>query len=295
MFGGLLGKQTGRDVSIEQSFEFSVVDGRINEELLATKLEQFKTCFEDLEFVGWFYIPLHPPYEPTEAILQAHQYLARFHNDTPPLLLILDPRVDLSSASQKLPITIYETLYTEGGKLVFAEVQHRIDSFEAEHIGVLYVARPDQVVQTGHDTSSSSKKGASSSKRDEKDDTDMAPNSNADEIVSQLNSQANAVKMLYSRVEIIRRYLDHILTIPEEAFTAADFEILRQINAMIGRLSTENIAVVAQGQQFDGLLAALLGLVTKGVKYGLNLNTKRNALDIQLKGRSERIPTLHRQ
>ncbi|KAK7206915.1 hypothetical protein BZA70DRAFT_309711 [Myxozyma melibiosi] len=296
LLGGLIGKQTGRDVSIEQSFEFSVTDGNINEELVVTKLEQFKTCFETLDFVGWFYIPLQPPYEPSEAILSVHQYLAKFHNDTPPLLLILDPRIDSMTTSQKLPITIYETLFTEEGKPVFAEVQHRIESFEAEHVGVLYVAKQDQVVQPSHDAivSGGSQLAESSTSAQKDVSEDLLHNNDAEEIVSQINSQANAVKMLAARVDIIRRYLEYIMTIPESAFTAADFEILREINALVGQLSTENITAIAQGQQFDGLLAALLGLVTKGVKHGVDLNAKRNTLDVQLRGRMDKIPSLLR-
>ncbi|KAJ8097969.1 hypothetical protein POJ06DRAFT_26039 [Lipomyces tetrasporus] len=284
LLGGLIGKQTGRDVSIEHTFEFRLADGQIDEDLLNKKLEQFKACFEDLDFVGWFYIPLQLPYEPTEELIPVHQYLAKFHNDTPPLLLILNPSAEAVMNTQSLPITIYETLFTETGKPQFVEVQHRIDSFEAEHIGVLYVAKQDAVVTAEKkDTTESSLAGRGKAKEKMKKDeaADTMTSSNAEEIVSQLNSQANAVKMLHSRLQILQQYLDYVQSLPDEAVSVADLEVLRQIDGLVGRLSTENFGDVAQGQQIDGLLAALLGLVTKGVKYGVELNAKRQMLDVQ--------------
>ncbi|KAK9388390.1 hypothetical protein V1515DRAFT_443822 [Lipomyces mesembrius] len=284
LLGGLIGKQTGRDVSIEQTFEFRLTDGQIDEDVLSKKLAQFKACFEDLDFVGWFYIPLQFPFEPVEELLPVHQYLAKFHNDTPPLLLILNPSATAVVNTQRLPIAIYETLFNENGKPQFVEVQHRIDSSEAEHIGVLYVAKQDAVVSAEKkDTVESSSAGRSKSKEKAKRDdvADSTMSGNAEEVVSQLNSQANAVKMLHSRLQILQQYLDHVRSLPEDAVTVADFEILRQIDGLVGRLSTENLADVAQGQQIDGLLAGLLGLVTKGVKYGVELNSKRQMLDVQ--------------
>ncbi|KAK9370432.1 hypothetical protein V1509DRAFT_617769 [Lipomyces kononenkoae] len=284
LLGGLIGKQTGRDVSIEQTFEFRLIDGQIDEDVLNKKLAQFKACFEDLDFVGWFYIPLVTPFEPTEELLPVHQYLAKFHNDTPPLLLILNPSAEEVANTQRLPITIYETLFNETGKPQFVEVQHRIDSAEAEHIGVLYVAMQDVIVTAEKkDAVETPANGRNKAKeKAKKDDApDTTASANAEEVISQLNSQANAVKMLHSRLQILQQYLDYVQSMPEDEITVADFDILRQVDGLVGRLSTENLADVAQGQQIDGLLAGLLGLVTKGVKYGVDLNAKRQILDVQ--------------
>ncbi|KAK9447620.1 uncharacterized protein V1518DRAFT_421470 [Limtongia smithiae] len=278
LLGGLIGKQTGRDVSIEQTFEFKVTNGQIDEEILSTKLEQFKECFAELEFVGWFYIKLRPPYEPTEDLLAVHKYLAAFHNDTPPLLMIFNPNPE-HVADQKLPITVFDTVIDDYGKPKFLELQVRIESFEAEHIAVLYVAKQDRMFIDAPSAGSGNNNTPALKSKTKERPSGTTVNDNAEEIIALLNGQANAVKMLHSRLEILQKYLSRISTTEESAWTASDFEILRKVDALVGSLSTENLEEIAMGQQFDGLLVALLGLVTKGVKYGVELNNKRQVLD----------------
>ncbi|KAK9479426.1 hypothetical protein V1514DRAFT_346957 [Lipomyces japonicus] len=292
LIGGLIGKQNGRDVSIEQAFEFPLLpDGSIAEDIFVTKLEQFKSCFADLELIGWFFIATSPPFEPSEDILPVHEYVTKFHNDTPPLLLVLNTN-ELGSEVSKLPITIYETVLAENSKPHFVEVQHRIDSFEAEHIGVLYVAKQDSIVKP--DVAVSQQAGPGSSNPDTEitpskarhEAAQAAANNAAEEIISQLNSQSNAVKMLHSRLQIIQQYLLHVQTLPgEDGLSQQDCEILRQVDALVGRLTTENTSTMSQGLEIDGLLAGLLGLVTKGTKYGVDLNAKRQILDSQKQAR----------
>ncbi|KAK9462230.1 uncharacterized protein V1516DRAFT_674083 [Lipomyces oligophaga] len=298
IYGGLIGKQTGREISIEQSFEFrSAVNGELDGFLIMRKLEQFKSCFEDLDFIGWFYIPAISPYEPSTDILQIHEFLSRFHNDTPPLLLVMDP----AKATSDLPIIIYETLFTEDGSCQFAEVPHRIESDEAEHIGVLYVAKKDQVIQTADikpttdpsadnslkngEGSSVTTSGNSSKAKTTAISGNLATMNKSEEIISQLSSQSSAINMLYSRIEIVQEYLTAVLQIPQEQLTSDDFEILRQMDALVGRLGTEDLATIAQGHEFDGLLASMLGVITKGVKYGLDLNMKRQIMELPINSR----------
>ncbi|KAK9469231.1 hypothetical protein V1512DRAFT_217952 [Lipomyces arxii] len=283
LLGGLIGKQSGRDVSIEQTFEFNLIDGLIDEATLDKKLEQFKACFEDLEFVGWFYIPLQSPYEPTKDILPVHQYLSKYHNDTPPLFLVFNPNLS-NTGTQKLPITIYETFFIEDGKPQFVEVQHRIDSFEAEHIGVLYVAKQDTIVNPDAQMAETPESSEKAEAKNKKDSTIAEMDPEVEETIAQLNAQANAVKMLHSRLDIMQKYLNQISETPDETLQSTDFEILKQIDGLVGRLSTSDIAAVAQGQRIDGLLAGLLGEVTKGVKFTVDLNAKRQTLDSQRPG-----------
>ncbi|KAK9454481.1 hypothetical protein V1511DRAFT_502120 [Dipodascopsis uninucleata] len=315
MVGGLIGRQDGRDVSIEQAFEFKLTDGgTIDENLFSTKLEQYKAVFPDLYFIGWFHIPLAPPYEPTEDILGLHEFLARFHNDTPPLLMILNARLALESTGElsRLPITIYETVIVENGQPQFVEVMHRIESSEAEHIGILYVAKQDSVDSAEGDVTKSLDPGKSvTERRDTQDELEptsvkaigkgkaisrepliMSPvvgalaatasaGASTEEIVSQLTSQTNAVRMLLSRLQLLQSYLSYVRSKPADELTAADFEILRLVSGLIGRLGADTVSDDTINVQVDALLVGILGLVTNGMKIGKDMNKKRQTLDMQ--------------
>ncbi|KAK9471433.1 uncharacterized protein V1510DRAFT_367874 [Dipodascopsis tothii] len=251
LIGGLLGKQTGRDLSIEQAYEFRIRDDQIDEEYFERKLEQYKTNFRDHDFLGWFYVPLEAPFEPTAAVLPIQTRLTELL-DSPPLLLILNAPAVAGAAAGSLPIKIYEPVVVEGGRTAFVEAAHRIESGEAEHIAVLHVADEGK--------------------------TDAAA---GDKVSSLLASKASAATMLLQRLRLVRAYLEHARAKPERALTAADDEIVRAVGALLGRLGSAvgNLDELALAQQVDALLAALLGVVTRGLKLSSDVGAKRQVLD----------------
>jgi len=110
-----------------------------------------------LDLVGWFTVTA--PSGPDVTHLPIHHQLLQTYNETA-ILLAFHPAglVENSSASGKLPLTIYETIYEgdsvgDGNKsmqldgeepsmgIKFRELPYSIETGEAEMIGVDFVAR----------------------------------------------------------------------------------------------------------------------------------------------------------
>jgi len=90
VFGALIGVQKGRKVEIFNSFAFllKLKDNTyaIDDEYLATKIEQFKKVFEDYEVLGWYATGVKIfPYDP-----EVHVQLMKFNENPPIYYLILN-------------------------------------------------------------------------------------------------------------------------------------------------------------------------------------------------------------
>jgi hypothetical protein len=92
-----------------------------------------KQTFPNLDFIGWFTTaPLSPQ------TLQAHNLFTSLN--PLPILLILDPSGLSAAHTDALPIKVYESIPVAGNVDV-GEVEFRLDTGEAERIGVEHVSR----------------------------------------------------------------------------------------------------------------------------------------------------------
>ena len=160
--GALLGQQSGRSVSLEHAFEALLLrnedeEFQLHEAWFKDRLQQYKDVHQApaLELVGWF--TTAPTTGPEAIHVPIHQQILQNHNETA-VLLAFHPAGVLEgrSASGKLPLTIYESVFESGGdgadsmdtgekeaalELRFRELPYSIETGEAEMIGVDFVAR----------------------------------------------------------------------------------------------------------------------------------------------------------
>lgn len=171
--GALLGRQHGREISLEFAFECEVIHGNgddfiLDDSWFRDRLQQYKDVHKvpPLELVGWF--TTAPTTGPQPSHVPIHQQILQDYNETAVLLtfhpLALSEGVAVGG---KLPLTIYESVYVsvkadgqsfgqdhgrmeiEGQdvslesqlELRFRELPYSIETGEAEMIGVDFVAR----------------------------------------------------------------------------------------------------------------------------------------------------------
>jgi len=102
-----------------------------------------------------------------------------------------------ASGSETLPITVYESI--PGAQTVdVGQVEYRLETGEAERIGVEHVSRAQK---------------KSDDERTDADECD-APLSGIAYVlvVSVLQTQASAIRMLQARIETIKQYLEDVET-----------------------------------------------------------------------------------
>nr|XP_018259028.1 uncharacterized protein I303_08571 [Kwoniella dejecticola CBS 10117]OBR81186.1 hypothetical protein I303_08571 [Kwoniella dejecticola CBS 10117] len=220
IFGALLGTESNREISIANSFEliFGGSDGDVemgeassssaskstdqslNAEFFQTRREQFKQVFPTLDVVGWYTVGASPALED----VTLHQQFAELIET--PIFLLFNP--DHPATSQALPVTIYEAALAEGGKDSategkFVELAYGIETGEAERIAVDGVSRGGM-------------------------------GGEGEEMVANLTTQRNAIRMLYERVTVLLQYITAVLNKTAQP----DHAILRQISAIIAALPT---------------------------------------------------------
>ena len=174
ILGALIGKQKGRNIEVMNSFEllFDMIetDIIIDREYYATKEEQFKMVFSDLDFLGWY----STGDAPNEADIKVHKQVCDINES--PIFLQLNPM----GKTSELPVSIYESvidLVNGHATMLLVELQYTLATEEAERIGVDHVAR-------------------------------MSSDSGDGSMVAQhLTAQHNAIKMLHSRVKLILEYI----------------------------------------------------------------------------------------
>ncbi|EIW66891.1 hypothetical protein M231_05577 [Tremella mesenterica] len=204
VLGALLGTQTGREVSVTNSFELVHLASPVSaggptdltfldQEFLSTRKEQFKQVFPTLDLVGWYTIGQ----EPSAHDMHVHKQLA----DTIETCVFLLFHPEIPPSSQSLPIKVYESAFTEDGRTEggLVPLDYGVETGEAERIAVDGVARGT---------------------------TDESL------VVGNLITQRNAVKMLYDRIRVLVQYVSATVdkTIP------VDHTILRQISAVLSSL-----------------------------------------------------------
>lgn len=322
--GALLGQHNGRDITLEHAFECQVVGAeqgavRLHQAWFEDRLQQFKDVHKEpaLELVGWF--TTAPASGPELQHIPVHQQILQEYNETA-ILLAFHPRDVLAGNTQggKLPLTIYESVYegpqgiakgatyeADGDRsmeidtpenpldLKFRELPYSVDTGEAEMIGVDFVARGG-----GNATNidaPAKQKGKEKSTKDSKAQQEAKLLNDAsllsaedEELVTSLTARANAVKMLHTRIQLLKSYLTSLPPSYLSGGSAANgtmtdaapapdspeinHSILRSIQALINRLP---LVVPADGAAFeqeslaeksDVSLVALLGDLTRGTK-----------------------------
>lgn len=171
--GALLGRQHGREISLEFAFECELVHGNgddliLDDSWFKDRLQQYKDVHKvpSLELVGWF--TTAPTTGPQPPHVPIHRQILRDYNETAVLLTFHPLAVHEGAAvGGKLPLTIYESVYVrvkadgqnigqdhgrmeiEGQdvsletqlELKFRELPYSVETGEAEMIGVDSVAR----------------------------------------------------------------------------------------------------------------------------------------------------------
>jgi len=286
--GGLLGQQNGREITIEHAFDVQMTNGAVDPPRFHSRLEQMKTVHKDrqLDFVGWY--TLLPSTGPDESILGAHRFFLSDYNESALLLGFHPDEVLSHSSGGKLPLTIYESNWeVEGGaaaksatdpgaedkcmddgdrglQLRFSELTYSVETDETEMIGMNYVAaggasaaatsakeeKPSRSIETNR---KGKRRLVESPARDEPKaaaaDEDVQLTREEEEMVATLTTQANAIKMLQARIQLITKYLEQLPPsfvngekTEDESMAETDgsappsLQILRQIQALVSRL-----------------------------------------------------------
>ncbi|WOO83447.1 putative phospholipasec [Vanrija pseudolonga] len=243
LIGALLGSQTGREVSVVNSFELIYTldsDGgtpKVDEEFLAMRKDQFNQVFPTQSIVGWYTVGVAP----TPQDVHIHNQLANIIEPSPAALVIFNPAIP--QGTKQLPFTVFESLGDGGesereGK--FVQVDYGIETGEAERIAVDGVAK-----ESGGDT----------------DPTGQ---------IATLTTQRNAIAMLQERVAVIVQYISGVLN----GTATVDHSILRQISSLVATLPVmdaeqfkEELKTEYNDAQLTTYLTTLLGQLEALVDY----------------------------
>lgn len=269
-----------------------------------------------LDLVGWYTII--PTSGPQPFHLPIHRQILHSYNESAILLGFHPTEVLEGSAGGKLPLTIYESNYEaeetvgEAGedkemrdgetqlKLKFKELPYTVETGEAEMISVDFVAggggnatAVDGAVKksTKGETGEKGKEKTKASKKADEEEGDASKKGDQhilsredEELIASLTAKANAIKMLYARINLIAVYLQNLPpsyisnTVPEgtesdeKKYTPINHSILRSIQALLSRLS---LLIPADGAAFeheliseqnDVNLVSLLSTITNSIK-----------------------------
>uniref|UniRef100_A0A914MNB1 COP9 signalosome complex subunit 6 n=1 Tax=Meloidogyne incognita TaxID=6306 RepID=A0A914MNB1_MELIC len=152
--GAILGKQSGRDVEIWNSFELksSIVESHLvlDEEYFVQRNLLYKETFAELEFLGFYVSGDH------ERVIEDDIYLQRQalqHNESPFLLKF---NVFAPVISDKVSISVFDSSVdpVNENSLIFHSITVKIVSEMAEQIGLDHVARYSKTNASAESTTS---------------------------------------------------------------------------------------------------------------------------------------------
>jgi COP9 signalosome complex subunit 6 len=244
------------------------------------------------------------------------QVQTEYNIESAPLLLFHPEMVDESSgAAGKLPLTLYETVWTsdsssmdvDGGErnqsLKYREVRYTVETGEAEMISVDFVARGggnatavDTSFAKVHNAGESSKKTGKSKLEDDGQTNGVSRESSyltpeEDELLTSLTAKANAIKMLQSRLNLFIAYLqslppsylsDPSISLNPDSASELKQPILRSISALLARLplltppDTASFTRESEQTASDVELVTLLTSLTRTVQDAKELGRKWN-------------------
>lgn len=246
VFGALIGKQKGRNVEVMNSFELDStnIDGAviIDRDYYNVKEEQFKQVFSEMDFLGWY----STGEGPTEEDMDVHRQICDINES--PLFLQLNPT---SGRPADLPISLFESVIdiVKGEtRMLFVKLGYTLATEEAERIGLDHVAR---ISTAGSDSQS--------------------------RVSEHLLVQHSAIKMLASRVALIRDYVKAV----EAGELPLNHEIIREAQALAARLPVLQ-SDIFQPQFYtqcnDAALMTLMGSVQKSCNNLMQFIHKYNVL-----------------
>lgn len=238
--GVLLGRQDGRDLSIEYAFECPAraqdEQLHLQEDVLQERLQQYKDVHRApaIDLVGWF--TAFSRNGPPVGILPAHEYILR-QNESALLLAFHPSEVRAPDATGKLPVTIYETVQeTEAGhpptktneseeedqseplwSQKFLPIEFTVDSGEAETIAIDFAAtgaghaskRANTLTYDGTQTQTQpglTNGGPASQQTRGQSDTQSHLSPEDEDLIASLRTRANAVRMMKARLNLLRTY-----------------------------------------------------------------------------------------
>lgn len=265
IFGALIGKQKGRNVEVMNSFELDAtyIDGKIcfNRSYYDIKEGQFKQVFSEMDFLGWYCTGEGP----TEEDIFFHKQICEVNGS--PLFLQLNP---MTGRPADLPITLYESIIDIVGgetRMLFVKLSYTLATeevlklienlhflisffihFKAERIGLDHVAR----ISSGNNDVQS-------------------------RVSEHLLVQHSAIKMLASRVALIRDYVKAV----EEGKLPLNHEIIREAQALTARLpvlESDHFQPQFYTQCNDAALMTLMGSVQKSCNNLMQFIHKYNVL-----------------
>jgi len=224
--GCLLGQQEGRRVEISNSFEMLISDGQVDSNFMKTRQEQFDRVFENCEILGWY---------ATGSVIDSndvrvHEQMEVFNES--PLFLLLNPN-SKPDMQGEVAISIMESLVKiVNGKPVttFSKLRYSIETTEMERIGVDHVS---SVAASG-----------------------TSP------FATHSNTMHQSIKMLHSRISIVKQYLEDV----KGGKIKADQSILRDINSVCQQLpaiDSEEFTHEFFTEYNDALLMAYLSSIIK--------------------------------
>ncbi|MCJ1424565.1 hypothetical protein MMC29_002453 [Sticta canariensis] len=297
----------------------------INDEWLRARLKQYKDVHKvpALELVGWF--TTAPPSGPESQQLPIHQQILRDYNETAVLLAFHPSGVSRGAAvGGKLPLTVYESVYesgkaeakaggggameiedqqaTQGSQLDlrFRELPYSVETGEAEMISVDFVARSGGTATAAEGATKNGKgqapqapvveidlrKGLGKQKEVKVVEDSSVLSAEDEELIATLMARANAIKMLHTRIRLLKSYLSNLppsylnasvspdtsTSAPSSNHTEINHPILRSIQALISRLPlllpADQVALEQErlAEKSDVSLVDLLGNISKSIK-----------------------------
>merc|ERR1712061_537765 len=156
----------------------------------------FKQVFSEMDFLGWY----STGEGPAEDDIFVHKQICEINES--PLFLQLNPT---SGRPADLPLTVYESVIDIVGgetRMLFVKLGYTLATEEAERIGLDHVAR----ISSGNDDQS--------------------------RVSEHLMVQHSAIKMLSSRVALIRDYVKAV----ESGELPLNHDIIREAQALASRL-----------------------------------------------------------
>jgi len=246
VYGALIGKQKGRAIEVMNSFEldFNTVEGKvlIDRDYYNIKEEQFKQVFSEMDFLGWY----STGEAPTEDDIEIHKQICEINES--PLFLQLNP---LSGRPSNLPLALFESvidIVKGDARMLFVKLGYTLATEEAERIGLDHVAR----ISSGNDEIQS-------------------------RVSEHLMVQHSAIKMLASRVALIRDYVKAI----ESGELPLNHDIIREIAALASRLpvlQADHFQPQFYTQCNDAALMSLMGSIQKSCNNLMHFIHKYNVL-----------------
>jgi len=226
VFGCLLGQQEGRRVEISNSFEMLLEDGQVDTEFMKTRQDQFFRVFENCEILGWYATGVSP----SSSDLHIHEQMEIFNES--PLFLLLNPD-QKANVSGDLAFSVMESvikIVNSKPTTQFSKLRFSIETTEMERIGVDHVAN---VTLPG-----------------------------ASPYATHASTLHQAIKMLNSRISIVRFYLEDL----KAGKVKSDQSILREIASVCQQLpaiDSEEFTTEFFTEYNDALLLAYLSSITK--------------------------------